>query len=73
LYVALGEPVSDGKAWVVRVQHKPFVVWIWLGCVIMALGGLFAASDRRYRIAPRGAAQTSATPLDSKAAPAAVR
>src|SRR3712207_7476528 len=26
LYVALGEPVSDGKAWVVRVQHKPFVM-----------------------------------------------
>ncbi len=48
LYVALGEPVSGG-AWSVRVYHKPFVTWIWGGCVIMALGGLLALSDRRYR------------------------
>jgi len=52
LYVALGEPVSP-TAWVVRVQHKPFVTWIWIGCVIMALGGALAASDRRYRIGSR--------------------
>ena len=48
LYVSLGEPVSDG-AWSVRVYHKPFVVWIWGGCIVMALGGLVALSDRRYR------------------------
>jgi len=48
LYVSLGEPVSGG-AWSVRVYHKPFVTWIWGGCVIMALGGLLALSDRRYR------------------------
>jgi len=36
-----------------RVQHKPFVNWIWGGCVLMALGGLLAASDRRYRVAVR--------------------
>jgi cytochrome c-type biogenesis protein CcmF len=35
------------------VQHKPFVDWIWAGCLIMALGGLLAASDRRYRYALR--------------------
>jgi len=34
----------------VKVQHKPFIDWIWGGCVIMALGGLLAASDRRYRV-----------------------
>jgi cytochrome c-type biogenesis protein CcmF len=49
LYVSLGEPL-DGDAWLVRVQRKPFVDWIWGGCLIMALGGGFAASDRRYRV-----------------------
>ncbi len=52
LYVSLGEPV-DGGAWSVRVYHKPFVTWIWAGCLLMALGGLLAISDRRYRIAKR--------------------
>ena len=48
LYVSLGEPV-DGGAWIVRVYVKPFVDWIWGGCLLMALGGLLAATDRRYR------------------------
>jgi cytochrome c-type biogenesis protein CcmF len=52
LYVSLGEPVGD-NAWAVRIYEKPFVVWIWGGCVLMALGGLLAVSDRRYRIAVR--------------------
>jgi cytochrome c-type biogenesis protein CcmF len=52
LYVALAEPVG-GDAWIVRVHYKPFVAWIWGGCVLMALGGLLAASDRRYRIGAR--------------------
>ena len=42
LYVSLGEPV-DGGAWIVRVYVKPFVDWIWGGCLVMALGGLLAA------------------------------
>jgi len=49
LYVSLGEQ-SSPDVWVVRVQHKPFVSWIWSGCLIIALGGFFAASDRRYRL-----------------------
>ena len=68
LYVSLGEPVSGG-AWSVRVYHKPFVDWIWGGCVMMALGGLLAVSDRRYRLAVRKRRQvvshdniTTATP-----------
>ena len=69
LYVALGEEV-DGKAWVVRVQHKPFVLWIWLGCVIMALGGLLAAADRRYRIAVRETAPGAAPARPPAAEPA---
>jgi cytochrome c-type biogenesis protein CcmF len=52
LYVSLGEPVAEG-AWSVRVYHKPFVTWIWGGCVLMALGGFIALSDRRYRLFAR--------------------
>jgi len=52
LYVSLGDSVS-ATAWIVRVQHKPFVDWIWCGCLLMALGGALAASDRRYRVATR--------------------
>jgi cytochrome c-type biogenesis protein CcmF len=54
LYVALGEPLDAGNtgngAWAVRVYYKPFVRWLWLGALIMALGGAVAASDRRYRV-----------------------
>jgi hypothetical protein len=50
LYVSLGEPVDNGRAWIVRVYVKPFVDWIWGGCFLMALGGAVAASDRRYRV-----------------------
>jgi len=48
LYVALGEPLENG-AWAVRVQHKPFVRWLWLGGLLMTAGGLLAATDPRYR------------------------
>jgi len=48
VYVSLGEPSGEG-AWSVRVYHKPFVTWIWFGCLLMAAGGLVAAMDRRYR------------------------
>jgi cytochrome c-type biogenesis protein CcmF len=48
LYVSMGEQLDTG-AWIVRVYHKPFVDWIWGGCLIMSLGGVVAASDRRYR------------------------
>jgi cytochrome c-type biogenesis protein CcmF len=52
LYVSLGEPL-DGGAWSVRLYHKPFVDWIWGGCLLMALGGGLAVTDRRYRFAWR--------------------
>lgn len=48
VYIALGDPVS-ATAWSVRLHHKPFVNWIWIGCALMALGGLLAVMDRRYR------------------------
>ncbi len=55
IYVSLGEELDD-KAWAVRVYYKPFVDWIWLGCVLMALGGVLAMSDKRYRMKLRKAA-----------------
>jgi cytochrome c-type biogenesis protein CcmF len=59
LYVALADPVGN-DAWIVRIHYKPFVAWIWGGCVLMALGGLLAASDRRYRVAQRREPQAAA-------------
>ncbi len=52
LYVSLGEQL-EGGAWSVRLYHKPFVDWIWGGCLVMALGGAVAIADRRYRFARR--------------------
>ncbi len=52
LYVSLGEALEDGS-WTLRVYLKPFVDWIWGGCLLMALGGAWAATDRRYRQAIR--------------------
>ena len=48
LYVSLGESVQP-NTWTLRVHVKPFVDWIWGGCLLMALGGIVAVSDRRYR------------------------
>jgi cytochrome c-type biogenesis protein CcmF len=48
LYIALGEPVGD-NAWAVRVQYKPFVRWVWLGGLLIAIGGCVTLLDRKYR------------------------
>ena len=47
-YISLGEPLGD-DAWAVRLHYKPLVRWVWLGCILMALGGLVAVMDVRYR------------------------
>ena len=49
LFVAMGEDLGDG-AWSLRLQYKPMVRFIWLGALVMALGGLVAVTDRRYRL-----------------------
>jgi cytochrome c-type biogenesis protein CcmF len=49
IYVSLGEDLGD-QSWAVRVYYKPFVDWIWGGCLLMALGGVLAISDKRYRM-----------------------
>ncbi len=60
LYVSMGEPLDGGSAWSVRLYVKPFVNWIWGGCVLMALGGVLAVADRRYRLTSRRALELPA-------------
>ncbi len=67
LYVALGEAL-EGDSWSVRVYVRPGVRWIWLGGSLIALGGLLAAADRRYRIA-KVYTRTPAGVLESTSAP----
>ncbi|HEX9277927.1 MAG TPA: heme lyase CcmF/NrfE family subunit [Casimicrobiaceae bacterium] len=55
-YVSLGEPLATDDingAWGVRIYLKPFIDWIWMGAFLMALGGIIAVCDRRYRLAIR--------------------
>jgi|TARA_B110001454_G_scaffold34558_1_gene34014 cytochrome c-type biogenesis protein CcmF len=54
LYVSMGEPLEDG-AWAMRLQVKAFMRWVWLGSIFMALGGLLAILDKRYRIRAKNA------------------
>ena len=62
LIISMGDQVGN-DVWSVRVQYRPLVRFIWLGALIMAFGGLLAASDRRYRVRARAAASvgTAAT------------
>jgi len=67
LYVALGEPLPDG-AWSVRLYYKPMVRWIWLGPLLMGLGGLVSVSDRRYRnerVSDRAGSASPALPSEA--------
>jgi cytochrome c-type biogenesis protein CcmF len=66
LYVALGDAI-DASTWVVRVHIKPFIDWIWGGCLVMALGGLLAATDRRYRMARRESVPVGGAAVDQAA------
>ncbi len=58
LYISLGDTNADGSI-AVRIYHKPLVLFIWLGTVVMVLGGMFSLSDRRLRVgAPKPARKT---------------
>jgi cytochrome c-type biogenesis protein CcmF len=72
LYISLGEPVSGG-AWSVTILYKPFVDWIWGGAALMALGGLLAVSDKRYRVEARERRRVARQADEAKAAPAMAR
>ena len=52
IFVAIGERISD-DAWAIRLQYKPLVRWLWLGSLVMAIGGFLAIADKRYRIRVR--------------------
>ena len=49
LFIAMGEPLDDG-AWAIRIYIKPFVIWLWAGALVMAIGGVLSISDKRYRM-----------------------
>ena len=73
-YVSLGEPVTEdaiGGAWGVRIYVKPFIDWIWFGCLLMALGGGLAVADRRYRLATREKTAVLPSPLRGEGSGAA--
>ena len=72
LYVSLGEPLGDG-AWTLRLHFKPFIRWIWGGWLLMALGGLLAITDRRYRAEKRRSREAVATEPAIQPAPEAQR
>ncbi len=64
MYVSLGEPLENG-AWSVRIYIKPFVQWIWAGAILMALGGVLALTDKRYRILNKKAAKEAQEALEA--------
>jgi cytochrome c-type biogenesis protein CcmF len=64
LFVAMGNSLGDG-AWSMRIQYKPLVRYIWLGALVMAIGGFLAATDRRYRSrVPAPVQDTAGSPPD---------
>jgi cytochrome c-type biogenesis protein CcmF len=63
LFIALGEDLGR-DAWSVRIQYKPLIRFIWIGCFVMALGGVIALTDPRYR---QARAAVAATPESSAA------
>jgi len=70
VYVALGESLDDKGAWAVRIYVKPFVRWIWLGGLLMMLGGFVAATDRRFRALPARIEAPATTPAPAATATA---
>jgi len=69
LFVAMGNPLGEG-AWSMRIQYKPLVRYIWLGALVMAIGGFVAATDRRYRVrVPVVSADKAAAPPEPHPTP----
>jgi cytochrome c-type biogenesis protein CcmF len=66
LFVAMGNPLGE-SAWSMRIQYKPLVRYIWLGALVMAVGGFVAATDRRYRVrVPVASPDTVAAPPNAE-------
>jgi cytochrome c-type biogenesis protein CcmF len=67
VYVAMGEPQGDG-GWTLRLHSKPVVRWVWVGALLMALGGVTAVTDARYRrLRVRRERRAAASPVESNA------
>ena len=66
IYVAAGEPDAKG-AWSVRLYHHPLAPWIWLGALIMALGGFVSLTDRRFRVGAPQRARAARVPAPAPA------
>ncbi len=64
LIISMGEQIGN-QTWSVRVQYRPLVRFIWLGALIMAFGGLLAATDRRYRVPATERAAIAGTAAES--------
>jgi len=63
VYVVIGD-AQDGGGWAVRTYIKPMTIWIWIGCALMALGGLLSLSDRRFRVAAGARKQPQGVPAE---------
>jgi cytochrome c-type biogenesis protein CcmF len=61
LFAALGDDLGQGR-WSLRLQYKPLVRYVWLGAILVALGGLLAALDRRYRVRVQARAAETVAP-----------
>jgi cytochrome c-type biogenesis protein CcmF len=80
IYVSLGDPVENKPtdsvadlSWGVRVYMKPFMIWVWLACVMMALGGFVTVLDKRYRLRRAQSAQLAQSAAAQGDASAAAR
>jgi len=62
VYVAMGDPVEGSQQWTVRYYHHPLVPWIWIGSILLVIGGLVSMSDRRFRIGAPERRRTTAKP-----------
>ncbi|NNJ91744.1 MAG: heme lyase CcmF/NrfE family subunit [Gammaproteobacteria bacterium] len=67
LFVALGEKLDTKGAWSLRLYHKPYIRWIWLGAIIMSLGALLSAADPRYRKLARREVEANAEAAGARA------
>jgi cytochrome c-type biogenesis protein CcmF len=66
LYLVLGDVVPEQNAAVIRAHENPLAPWIWIGAVIMALGGVASLSDRRHRVGVPARRRTAAQPVPAE-------
>ncbi|MFC1673700.1 cytochrome c-type biogenesis CcmF C-terminal domain-containing protein [Pseudomonadota bacterium] len=70
LYVALGNPDKDTGGFVTRIYHKPLVLWLWVGSLMLVIGSIISLSDRKHRIGAPTKSRAGKTSGKAAAAPA---